>query len=74
MNAGFVDFQGRKVQEFLFHPSEREWLMAAAWSICEDYTDVPCKIVKELFVTQDLGENWEQIGEYVVQYQWLVLS
>ena len=61
MNAGFVDFQGRKVQEFRFHPSE-------------DYTDVPCKIVKELFVTQDLGEKWEQIGEYVVQYQWLVLS
>ena len=50
-------FQGRPISEFIFHPTERNWGLASAFSLCEDYVNEPCKIVKELFVTQTLGED-----------------
>ena len=50
-------FQGRTINEFIFHPTERNWGLASAFSLCEDYVIEPCKIVKDLFVTQTLGED-----------------
>lgn len=62
--------QGRNVNEFLLHPSERTWLLAAAWSLCEDFVDQPCTIYKELFVSFDLGQDWKLLEDYVVQFSW----
>jgi hypothetical protein len=28
---------GRPVDEFLFHPFKRDWVLAAAWSTCADF-------------------------------------
>lgn len=65
---------GRPVNEFQFHPIERTWILAAAWTICEDFIDKPCLIYKELFVSFDLGDNWLLIEDYVVQFSWALID
>lgn len=62
--------QGRNVNEFQFHPSERKWLLAAAWTLCDDFDSNPCKIYKEVFVSTDLAVNWDLMEDYVVQFAW----
>ena len=62
--------QGRKVREFQFHPTEKNWLLASAYTNCEDFDGEPCKIYKELFVSYDLGEDWTLIKNYVYQFSW----
>lgn len=61
---------GRKIKEFIFHPTERNWGLATAFSQCEDFVGEPCKIFKELFLTKDMGDNWESLATYVVQFGW----
>jgi hypothetical protein len=61
---------GRKIQEYAFHPLERDWGLASALTKCEDFVDQPCRIYKELYVTRDLGTNWDFIGSYVTQFGW----
>jgi len=61
---------GRKVTEYLFHPTEKTWGIASAFTLCDDFIDEPCKINKEIFLTQDLGENWVTMAGYVVQFGW----
>ena len=51
-------YSGKKIQEFNFHPTERNWGLAAAWTSCVDFGDEPCRIFKELYLTKDLGESW----------------
>jgi len=46
---------GKKVQEFMFHPSQRTWALAGSWTSCAEFGDEPCKIYKELYFTKDLG-------------------
>lgn len=44
-------------------------MLAAAWSLCEDFEGVEgkdCEIEKELFISQDMGETWKMIATYVV--------
>lgn len=65
---------GRKIQEFIFHPTERTWVLASAYTICDDFVDEPCKNFKELFVTRDLGNTWNLLLSYVVQFNWGVTS
>lgn len=61
---------GRKIQEYVFHPTERAWGLASAFTLCDDFVDEPCKNYKELFLTKDLGETWELLASYVVQFSW----
>jgi hypothetical protein len=61
---------GRKIKEFIFHPTEKDWGLASAYTLCEDFVNEPCRIYKELFVTKDLGENWMLLADYVVQFNW----
>jgi len=35
---------GRNVDEFIFHPTENRWALAAAWSKCDDFVNEPCSI------------------------------
>lgn len=44
--------------------------MAASWTKCEEFIDEPCKIYKELFYTQNLGEQWNFISNYVFDFEW----
>jgi hypothetical protein len=61
---------GRKIHEFIFHPTERNWVMASAFTICEDFKNEPCRNFKEVFVTKDLGDTWTLLLSYVVQFNW----
>jgi len=61
---------GKKIHEFQFHPTERDWALAASWTDCAEFGDEPCKIYKELYVTKDLGINWDFLKEYVYDFAW----
>lgn len=61
---------GRKIQEFIFHPTERNWVLASAYTLCEDFQNEPCKKFKEVFLTKDMGESWDLLLPYVVQFNW----
>jgi len=66
--------QGRPVTEIEFHPTERNWFLAAAWTLCEDFDGEPCKKYKEVFVTRDLGETWTLLEDYVFQFSWAYVN
>lgn len=61
---------GRKVQEWLFHPSERNYALAASWTSCEEFGDEPCRIYKELYYTHDLGLTFNFVADYVFDFEW----
>ena len=63
---------GRPINEFIFHPTERNWVLASAWTKCEDPTQENCKAYKELFFSDDLGDHWKLLAKYVVQFQWYI--
>ena len=65
---------GRRINEFIFHPTERNWGLASAFTSCNDFVGEPCKIYQEVFYTKDLGVNWNQIGKYVVQFGWGIVE
>lgn len=56
--------------EFMFHPSQRSWALAASWTTCAEFVDEPCRIYKELYYTKDMGENWEYVTNYVFDFEW----
>lgn len=61
---------GKRIQEFLFHPTQRTWALAASWTTCAEFQDEPCRIYKELYYTKDVGENWTYITNYVFDFEW----
>jgi hypothetical protein len=62
---------GRNIKEYIFHPTVRNWGLASAFTLCEDFTGgEPCKIYKELYITRDLGKNWDILAAYVTQFAW----
>lgn len=65
---------GRKIHEFIFHPTERNWVLASAYTLCDDFPGEPCKKYKEIFVTKDMGETWDLLMPYVVQFNWGLTS
>ena len=65
--------QGRKVENFHFHPTEKKWLLTTAYSLCEDYDNPKnCPINQELYVSFDLGFEWDVIATYVTQAEWFL--
>lgn len=54
----------------MFHPTQRNWALAASWTSCAEFHDEPCKIYKELFYTKNLGEEWNFITNYVYDFEW----
>jgi len=61
---------GKRIQEFLFHPTQRNWALAASWTTCAEFEDEPCRIYKELYYTKDVGEEWNYITNYVFDFEW----
>lgn len=54
----------------MFHPTQRTWALAASWTTCAEFVDEPCRIYKELYYTQDVGEEWNYITNYVFDFEW----
>jgi hypothetical protein len=54
----------------MFHPIQRSWALAASWTSCAEFSDEPCKIYKELYITKNLGEDWDYIQNYVFDFEW----
>ena len=54
---------GRKVNEYIPHPTEKDWGLATAFTICDDFVSAPCKIYRKVYVTKDLGKTYSQIGK-----------
>ena len=61
---------GKKIEEFMYHPTQKGWALAASWTACEDFVDEPCRIYKELYVTKDLGTKWTYLTNYVFDFEW----
>lgn len=61
---------GKKIYEFMFHPTQRNWALAASWTQCHEFKDEPCRIYKELYYTQDVGAEWNYITNYVFDFEW----
>lgn len=62
---------GKKIHEFNFHPTQRQWALAAGWTSCEEFNDdEPCVVYKELYVTKDLGASWQYLKSYVFDFAW----
>lgn len=61
---------GKFIQEFMFHPTQRTWALAASWTSCAEFQTEPCKIYKEIFVTKNLGEEWNYMTNYVYDFEW----
>ena len=57
------------ITNFQFHPKMRTWGLAESWTKCAE-TDTECIDSKTLYITKDLGQNWEALLEYVVQFSW----
>lgn len=67
---------GRKISQFKFHPTQRNWAMASIFTSCDDFEDddEPCKIYREVYYTTDLGEHWNFLKDYVIEFEWAKLT
>jgi hypothetical protein len=54
----------------MWHPTQKEWALAASWTSCAEFGDEPCKIYKEIFFTKNLGEEWTYMTNYVYDFEW----
>lgn len=61
---------GKKIQEFVFHPTERNWALVASWTTCSEFMEEPCRIFKELYATHDLGKSYIRLKDYVYDFSW----
>jgi len=62
---------GKRIHEFMYHPNQRSWALAAGWTSCADFADdEPCEIYKELYMTKDLGNSWQYLKSYVFDFSW----
>lgn len=63
---------GRKISQFKFHPTQRNWALASIFTSCDDFEDddEPCKIYREVYYTTDLGEHWNFLKDYVIEFEW----
>jgi hypothetical protein len=62
---------GRKIREIIFHPTEKDWFLAAAFTSCDDFDETEqCQIYKELYITLDFGKTWKFLHDFVVQFDW----
>lgn len=62
---------GRKIHEFVFHPTKRNSALASIYTNCDDFENAKdCKIYKEIYYTEDLGNHWNFLADNVIQFDW----
>ncbi|CAG9324152.1 unnamed protein product [Blepharisma stoltei] len=61
---------GQPMEEYHFHPTERDWGLAASWSKCSDFVGKSCKKYRAVYLTKNLGETWTKVVDYTVQFSW----
>eukprot|EP00331_Platyophrya_macrostoma_P012271 CAMPEP_0176421916 /NCGR_PEP_ID=MMETSP0127-20121128/9447_1 /TAXON_ID=938130 /ORGANISM="Platyophrya macrostoma, Strain WH" /LENGTH=888 /DNA_ID=CAMNT_0017802715 /DNA_START=25 /DNA_END=2691 /DNA_ORIENTATION=+ len=61
---------GKNIHLFQFHPIKKDWLLASAFTVCDEKSDKPCKTSHELYLSQDMGTTWTLIADYVIQFAW----
>lgn len=57
------------MENFLFHPTMRNWGLATSLSECKEF-DEDCISGKILYITKDLGETWTVLLENIIQFSW----
>ncbi|CAI2385075.1 unnamed protein product [Moneuplotes crassus] len=60
----------KKITNFKFHPTQREWALASIYSACDEFEDDECNSVEELYLTTDLGKSWRKLQDRIIQYEW----
>lgn len=61
---------GKVIEEFKFHPNDRNHALAASWTNCKKVEDDNCTVYKELYATQNLGKDWKYLTNYVFDFEW----
>ena len=62
---------GKVIEEFRFHPHDRNHALAASWTNCEKLEEgEKCTIFKELYATENLGKDWKYLTNYVFDFEW----
>ena len=64
---------GKSVEEISFHPTQRNWALAASWTECDlqsGDSDDGCRIFKELYYTKNMGQEWTFLTNYVFDFEW----
>jgi len=65
---------GKVIEEFNFHPTDRNRALAASWTNCDKALDTEgsskCRIFKELYYTEDLGAKWKYLTNFVFDFEW----
>ena len=51
-------FTERTINDFVFHPTEKNWCLFSAFSLCSDYIHQPCKVVNELYFSNNLVKQY----------------
>lgn len=64
--------QGKRIQDYVFHPRQKEWALGTFWTTCheEELKDHTCHVVKELYITKSLGEDWQYMTNYIFSFEW----
>lgn len=65
---------GREIRSFQFHPTKRDWVLASAFTECDEESKKPCKRSQELYLSQDLGKSWSFLTDYVIQFSWYLCN
>lgn len=60
----------RKIMDFKFHPTQREWALSSIYTECEYFDDEECDVHPEVYLTTNLGKNWKKLQDNVIQYEW----
>lgn len=63
-------FTERTINDFVFHPTEKSWCLFSAFSMCSDYIHQPCKIVNELYFSNNLVKQYKLLKGYVTNFSW----
>jgi hypothetical protein len=62
--------EDKKIHDFKFHPTQREWALSSKYTECTDFGEDDCDLHPEVYVTTDLGKKWIKLQSSVIQYEW----
>lgn len=60
----------QNLKEFMFHPVQRDWMLATSWSECGKEKDPDCVVTKDLLFSENKGRSWKVLSKYVIQFAW----